>query len=76
MNLLDRYVIVVAVAIFTATLVSVYNKYAEPGEKNIGRNFVKIFIAALVSGTAFVFIVNRPDEVLNEPFMAGGIADF
>ncbi|AAC96858.1 hypothetical protein PBCVAN69C_626L [Paramecium bursaria Chlorella virus AN69C] len=76
MNLLNPYVIVITVALLTATLVSIFNKYAEPGEKNVGRNFLKIFVAALVSGVAFVFIANRPDDVLTEPFLEGGLADF
>jgi len=76
MNLLNPYVIVLVVALMTATLVSIYNKYAEPNEKNMGRNFAKIFVAALVSGIAFVFIANRPDEILSEPFLEGGLADF
>ncbi|AGE57400.1 hypothetical protein PBCVNEJV4_562R [Paramecium bursaria Chlorella virus NE-JV-4] len=76
MNLMNPYVIVFTVALLTATLVSIFNKYAEPGEKNMGRNFLKIFVAALVSGVAFVFIANRPDDVLTEPFLEGGLADF
>ena len=76
MNLLNPYIIVMVVALLTATIVSIYNKYAEPNEKNMGRNFLKIFVAALVSGVAFVFIANRPDEILSEPFLEGGLADF
>jgi hypothetical protein len=76
MNLLNPYVIVMVVALMTATLVSIYNKYTEPNEKNMGRNFAKIFVAALVSGIAFVFVANRPDEILSEPFLEGGLADF
>jgi hypothetical protein len=76
MNLLNPYVIVLTVALLTATLVSIFNKYTEPNEKNVGRNFLKIFVAALVSGVAFVFIANRPDDILTEPFLDGGLADF
>ena len=76
MNIMNPYVIVFTVALLTATLVSIFNKYTEPGEKNVGRNFLKIFVAALVSGVAFVFIANRPDDVLTEPFLDGGLADF
>lgn len=76
MNLLNPYVIVVVVALLTSILVSIYNKYAEPTEKNTTRNFLKIFVAALVSGVAFVFIANKPDDVLTEPFLEGGLADF
>ena len=76
MNIMNPYVIVITVALLTATLVSIFNKYAEPGEKNVGRNFLKIFVAALVSGVAFVFIANRPDDILTEPFLDGGLADF
>ncbi|ABU44138.1 hypothetical protein AR158_C593R [Paramecium bursaria Chlorella virus AR158] len=76
MNIMNPYFIVIVVAIFTASLVTLYNKYAEQGEKNPGRTFLKIFVAALVSGVSFVFIANRPDDVLSEPFMEGGLADF
>jgi hypothetical protein len=73
---MNPYVIVITVALMTATIVSIFNKYAEPNEKNSIRNFLKIFVAALVSGVAFVFIANRPDDILTEPFLDGGLADF
>ena len=76
MNLLNPYFIVFITALLAATLVSVFDKYAESGEKNIGRNFLKIFVAALVSGIAFVFITNKPDDLLSDPFIDGGLADF
>ena len=66
------------VAFMSAILVTLYAKFNDPDEKKLASRFAQVFMAVLVSGVALSFVMNAPtgDELMSEPFIAGGLADF
>jgi len=75
----NPYVQAISVALFTAVLYTIFLKLTDKDEKKPVEKFLHVFGAALVAGGAFVFMTNgigSGDDTLNEPFMAGGLADF
>jgi len=66
--LLNPYLLVIATSLITAGLVTLYNKTMETDKNKINNAFFKILIFGAISGLAFVFVVDRPDAILAEPF--------
>jgi len=66
------------VAFLSAILVTLYAKFNEPEEKKLASRFAQVFMAVLVSGVALSFVMNAPggDDLMSEPFIQGGLADF
>lgn len=66
------------VAFLSAILVTIYAKFNDPEEKKLASRFAHVFMAVLVSGVAFAFVMNAPggDDLMSEPFEVGGLADF
>jgi hypothetical protein len=74
--LLNPYVLVIITTLVTATLVTVYNRTLESDKSKVNRGFYKILIFGLVSGLALVFAINRPEQIMNEPFFEDGVQNF
>ena len=74
----NPYVKSAIVAFISAILVTLYVKFNDPEEKKLASKFAQVFMAVLVSGVALSFVMNAPtgDELMTEPFLAGGLADF
>lgn len=74
----NPYVKAAIVAFMSAILVALYVKYNDPEEKKLASKFAQVFMAVLVSGVALSFVMNAPagDDLMSEPFIAGGLADF
>lgn len=73
----NPYVKSAIVAFISAILVTLYVKFNDPEEKKLASRFAQVFMAVLVSGVALSFVMNAPgDELMTEPFLAGGLADF
>ena len=74
----NPYVKSAIVAFMSAILVTLYAKFNDPDEKKLASRFAQVFMAVLVSGVALSFVMNAPtgDELMSEPFIAGGLADF
>jgi hypothetical protein len=70
------YVSAAIVAICTAVLYTAYVKISEPDETKLSLHFARVLVASLIVGVSFVFMTHQGDDVLSEPFMAGGLADF
>ncbi len=64
----NPYVLVLVTTLLTATITTLYNRTLESDTSKVNKSFFKILIFGLVSGFALVFIANRPEKVLNEPF--------
>lgn len=66
------------VAFLSAILATLYAKFNEPEEKKLASRFAQVFMAVLVSGVVLSFVMNAPggDDLMSEPFIAGGLADF
>ena len=66
------------VAFISAILVTLYAKFNDPDEKKLASKFAQVFIAVLVSGGVLSFVMNAPggDDLMSEPFISGGLADF
>ena len=74
----NPYVKSAIVAFISAILVTLYVKFNDPEEKKLASKFAQVFMAVLVSGVALSFVMNAPggDDLMSEPFIAGGLADF
>ena len=72
----NPYVVASIVATFTAILYTLYVKFSEPSEKKLATRFAQVLMAGLVAGISFVFVTNKPEEVMTAPFVEGGLADF
>ena len=74
----NPYVKSAIVAFISAILVTLYVKFNDPEEKKLASKFAQVFMAVLVSGVALSFVMNAPggDDLMSEPFLAGGLADF
>ena len=66
------------VAFMSAILVTLYAKFNDPEEKKLASRFAQVFMAVLASGIALAFVMNAPggDDLMSEPFIQGGLADF
>lgn len=74
----NPYVKSAIVAFISAILVTLYAKFNDPEEKKLASKFAQVFMAVLASGIALAFVMNAPggDDLMSEPFIAGGLADF
>jgi hypothetical protein len=74
----NPYMKAALVAFISAVLVTLYAKFNDPDEKKLASKFAQVFMAVLVSGVALSFVMNAPggDDLMSEPFIAGGLADF
>lgn len=74
----NPYVKAAIVAFISAILVTLHAKFHDPDEKKLVSKFAQVFIAVLVSGVSLSFAMNAPggDDLMSEPFIAGGLADF
>ena len=72
---LDPYILVTTVAIASAVVSALHTRFAEP-DVAVGKRFAKTLAIYLAVGLVLVFVANRPEDILNEPFAAGEIADF
>jgi len=74
----NPYVKSAIVAFVSALLVTLYVKFNDPNEKNLASRFAQVFLATLTAGVAVTFVVAAPggDEMMSEPFISGGLADF
>ena len=71
------YAIAIITALLTAALLAAHARFADPDEKPTPmRTFFKAALAGIIAGTAFAFVVNRPESTLNEPFEAGNVPGF
>lgn len=66
------------VAFLSAILATLYAKFNDPEEKKLASRFAQVFLAVLASGIALAFVMNAPggDDLMTEPFILGGLADF
>jgi len=71
---LDPYVLVSTTAVLTSLVLAAYAKYTD--QENVTKTLWKHLLVSIIIGVAFVFIVNRPEGMLNEPFAIGEIAEF
>lgn len=74
--LLNPYVLVVVTTLLTASLVGLYNKTLETDNSKVMKSFYKIAIIGSVTGLALVFLINRPEKTLTEPFFEDGAGSF
>ena len=74
----NPYVKSAIVAFISAILVTLYAKFNDPEEKKLASRFAQVFMAVLASGIVLSFVMNAPggDDLMSEPFIAGGLADF
>ena len=74
----NPYVKSAIIAFISAILVTLYAKFNDPEEKKLASRFAQVFMAVLVSGVTLSFVMNAPggDDLMSEPFIAGGLADF
>ena len=74
----NPYVKSAIVAFISAILVTLYAKFNDPEEKKLASRFAQVFMAVLASGIVLAFVTNAPggDDLMSEPFIAGGLADF
>lgn len=74
----NPYVKSAIVAFISAILVTLYAKFNDPEEKKLASRFAQVFMAVLASGIALSFVMNAPggDDLMSEPFIQGGLADF
>lgn len=74
--LLNPHVLVVATTLLTATLVALYTRTLENDAQKAMKSFYKIAVIGIVSGLALVFVANRPEKTLSEPFFEDGVGSF
>jgi len=74
----NPYMKAAIVAFMSAILVTLYAKFNDPDEKKLASRFAQVFMAVLASGVALSFVLNSPggDDLMSEPFIQGGLADF
>ena len=75
----NPYVQSVSIALLTAVIYSLYLRATDKDEKKPTARFLQVFGAALVAGIVFTFMTNGiggGEDTMNEPFIAGGLADF
>jgi hypothetical protein len=74
----NPYVKSAIVAFISAILVTLYAKFNDSEEKKLASRFAQVFLAVLASGIALAFVMNAPggDDLMTEPFILGGLADF
>jgi hypothetical protein len=70
--LLNPYVLVVVTTLLTASLVALYNRTLERDTSKVMKSFYKIAVIGTVTGLALVFVANRPEKTLSEPFFEDG----
>ncbi|AGE49140.1 hypothetical protein ATCVBr0604L_373R [Acanthocystis turfacea Chlorella virus Br0604L] len=75
----NPYIQSVSIALLTAVIYSLYLRATDKDEKKPTARFLQVFGAALVAGIVFTFMTNGiggGEDTMNEPFIAGGLADF
>ena len=75
----NPYIQSASIALLTAVIYSLYLRATDKDEKKPTARFLQVFGAALVAGVVFTFMTNGiggGEDTMNEPFMAGGLADF
>ena len=73
----NPYVKAAIVALLAAVLSSLYSKFNDPEDKKPAARFAQVFVCTLVAGVIFVFTTKGAgDDLMTDPFLAGGLADF
>jgi hypothetical protein len=74
----NPYVKAAIVAFLAAVLSSLYSKFNDPEDKRPAARFAQVFVCTLVAGVVLVFATNGAggDDLMTEPFIAGGLGDF
>lgn len=76
----NPYVKACIIAFLSAIISTLYVKFQEPTEKKLASRFAQVFMATLAAGTVIAFTLNGSYEgegdLMTDPFIAGGLADF
>ena len=76
--MLDNPYVKAAIVAFLAAVLSIlYTKFNDPDDKKLAARFAQVFVCTLVGGIVLIFTTKGTgDDLMTEPFVAGGLSDF